>query len=81
MNEIIPLGKSHDNVAPVGAERISHEAGGLRIPREGEPLPKLFGEARSQLVFEALALLVGEGEVVRIWMALISVILMKGAWR
>src|SRR6266498_108934 len=64
--DVIALRKPHDDVALVGAERVAHESGRLRIPDIGQALAELLGEEFSELVLEAFALLVRERHVARI---------------
>ncbi len=63
---IVALRKSHDDIAAIRAERHPDEAGRLREIGVAELLAELGGEQFGELVFESLALVVGERQVARI---------------
>src|SRR5689334_666641 len=66
LDHVHPGGDSHHDVALAGLERIADEAAPLRPPSVGYALAKLARDELGEPVFEALALAIGEGEIVRI---------------
>ena len=63
---IVALRKSHDGIAAERAQRHPDEAGRLREVGVAELLAEFGGEQFGELVFESLALVVGERQIARI---------------
>ena len=66
LNQVVALREAHDDVATMGPKRHPDEAGRLREVHVVQLLVQLLGEQFGELVLEALALFVGERQIVRI---------------
>src|SRR4029079_19314406 len=60
------LGIAHDEIASIAPHGVGNVARRLREPTISHSITELIGNKRCELVFEPLALLLGEGHVVRV---------------
>src|SRR3984893_15007091 len=66
LDKVIALRETHDDVATMGGKRHPNKAGRLRKVHVVKLFLKLLGKQFGELVFESLALLVGEWQIARV---------------